>query len=288
MDVGDTQTRRNCSAKDAAKKWRNWPRPPRNSRANCKVGPPVEHSDRFYAVPPPAPTHRATMIANKPLVQQFIVPSATASRPDHGISPGDDGPIEPKDSTWLPPMRGLPHRRRPNQHVATSRTPSPDVQLQPHLGPSVHTMNADDQIDLLRRTNYMRIDKASETIAVQYCCSIHYHRCLVLEGVRRAALRNIASLNKTKSDSIIDAATARLYSRKYNAPVEVILEDLNRICRDMFRIFMNSLWEVYLCLLYERIAGIQAIGYQEFQLPLHTSHRLLGFQHRSVDAFARI
>ena len=106
-------------------------------------------------------------------------------------------------------------------------------------------MNDEEKIDLLRRANYMPIDKSSETIAVQHCCSIHYHRCLVLEGVRRAALRNIGSSDKTKSNSIIDPGAARLYSRKYNTPVEVILEDLNGICRDMFGIFMNSLWEVY-------------------------------------------
>ena len=77
-------------------------------------------------------------------------------------------------------------------------------------------------------------------IGKQHCCSIHYHRCLVLEGVRRAALRNIGSSDKTKSNSLIDPGAARLYSRKYDTPVEVILEDLNGICRDMFGIFMNS------------------------------------------------
>ena len=56
-------------------------------------------------------------------------------------------------------------------------------------------MNDEEKIDWLRRANYMQIEKASETIAAQHCCSIHYHRCLVLEGVRRAALRNIGSLN---------------------------------------------------------------------------------------------
>ena len=56
-------------------------------------------------------------------------------------------------------------------------------------------MNDDEKVDRLRRANYMHIDKASETIAAQHCCSIHYHRSLVLEGVRRAALRNIGSLN---------------------------------------------------------------------------------------------
>ena len=55
-------------------------------------------------------------------------------------------------------------------------------------------MNADNGIDLLRRTNYMRVDKASEIIAAQHCCGIHCHRYLVLEGVRCAALRNIGSL----------------------------------------------------------------------------------------------
>ena len=63
-------------------------------------------------------------------------------------------------------------------------------------------MNDEEKIDLLRRANYMPIDKSSETIAVQHCCSIHYHRCLVLDGVRRAALRNIGSSDKTKSNSI--------------------------------------------------------------------------------------
>ena len=120
-------------------------------------------------------------------------------------------------------------------------------------------MNDEEKIDLLRRANYMPIDKSSETIAVQHCCSIHYHRCLVLEGVRRAALRNIGSSDKTKSNSIIDPGAARLYSRKYNTPVEVILEDLNGICRDMFGIFMNSLWEVYLCLLCEELQAYRRL-----------------------------
>ena len=120
-------------------------------------------------------------------------------------------------------------------------------------------MNADSGIDFLRRTNYMRIGKASEIIAARHCCGIHYHRYLVLEGVRCAALRNIGSLDRTQSNSIVDAGAARLYSRKYNEPVEVILEDLNRMCRRMFGIFMNSLWEVYLCLLYEELEAYRKL-----------------------------
>ena len=120
-------------------------------------------------------------------------------------------------------------------------------------------MNDDQKIDRLRRANYMQIDKASETIAAQHCCSIHYHRSLVLEGVRRAALRNIGSLERKKSDSIVDAGAARLFSRKYNEPVEVIEEDLNRICGDMFAIFMNSLWDVYLSLLYEELQAYKRL-----------------------------
>ena len=120
-------------------------------------------------------------------------------------------------------------------------------------------MNADSGIDILRRTNYIRIDQASEIIAAQHCCGIHYHRYLVLEGVRCAALRNIGSFDRTQSKSIIDAGAASLFSRKYNEPVEVILEDLNRICREMFGIFMNGLWEVYLCLLYEEVQAYRRL-----------------------------
>ena len=69
----------------------------------------------------------------------------------------------------------------------------------------VRYMNDDEIIDRLRHAKYMRIDKASETIATQHCCSIHYHRSLVLEGVRRAALRNIGSPNGEESQSIVDA-----------------------------------------------------------------------------------
>ena len=122
---------------------------------------------------------------------------------------------------------------------------------------SVRFMDEDEKIDRLRRASYMHIDKESETIAAQHCCSIHYHRSMVLEGVRRAALRNIGSLHGEGSDSIVDAGAVRLFSRKYNEPVEVIGEDLNRICRRMFGIFMNGLWDVYLCLLYEEL---QAYG----------------------------
>ena len=120
-------------------------------------------------------------------------------------------------------------------------------------------MNDDEKIDRLRRANYMPINKASETIAAQYCCSIHYHRCLILEGVRRAALRNIGSLDQKKLNSIIDTGAVRLFSQKYNESVEVIEEDLNRICRDMFGIFMNSIWEVYLCLLYEELQAYKRL-----------------------------
>ena len=118
-------------------------------------------------------------------------------------------------------------------------------------------MDEDEKIDRLRRANYMHIDKSSETIAAQHCCRIHYHRSLVLEGVRRAALRNIGSLSGEETGSIVDAGAVRLFSRKYNESVEVIEEDLNRICRRMFGIFMGSLWDVYLCLLYEEL---QAYG----------------------------
>ena len=120
-------------------------------------------------------------------------------------------------------------------------------------------MNDEEKIDRLRRANYMHIDKASETIAAQYCCGIHYHRSLVLEGVRRAALRNIGSPNGEESDSIVDAGAVRLFSRKYNETVEVMEEDLNRICRKMFGIFMNSLWDVYLCLLYEELQAYRRL-----------------------------
>ena len=120
-------------------------------------------------------------------------------------------------------------------------------------------MNDDENIDRLRRANYMQIDKASETIAAQHCCSIHYHRSLVLEGVRRATLRNIGSLDSKESDSIVDAAAVRLFSREYNEPVKVIEDDLNRTCGDMFDIFMNSLWDVYLSLLYEELQAYRRL-----------------------------
>ena len=120
-------------------------------------------------------------------------------------------------------------------------------------------MNANKGIDLLRRTNYMRIDKASEIIAAQHCCGIDYHRYLVLEGVRCAALRNIGSMDRTQSNSIVDAGAVRLFSRKYNEPFEVILEDLNRIYRKMFGIFVDALWEVYLCLLYEELQAYRKL-----------------------------
>ena len=120
-------------------------------------------------------------------------------------------------------------------------------------------MNDDEKIDRLRHAKYMHIDKASETIAAQHCCSIHYHRSLVLEGVRRAALRNIGSPNGEVSQSIVDAGAVRLFSRKYNESVEVVEEDLNRICGDMFAIFMNSLWDVYLCLLYEELQAYRRL-----------------------------
>ena len=120
-------------------------------------------------------------------------------------------------------------------------------------------MNDEEKIDWLRRANYMQIEKASETIAAQHCCSIHYHRCLVLEGVRRAALRNIGSLDRKDTNSIVEAGTIRLFSRKYNEPVGVIEEDLNRICGDMFDIFMNSLWDVYLSLLYEELQAYRRL-----------------------------
>ena len=120
-------------------------------------------------------------------------------------------------------------------------------------------MNADRGIELLRRANYMHIDKASGTIAAQHCCSIHYHRSLVLEGVRRAALRNIGSPNGEESASIVDAGAVRLFSSKYNEAVEVIEEDLNRICRKMFDIFISSLWDVYLCLLYEELQAYRRL-----------------------------
>ena len=123
----------------------------------------------------------------------------------------------------------------------------------------VRYMNDDDKIDRLRHAKYMHIDKASENIAAQHCCSIHYHRSLVLEGVRRAALRNIGSPNGEESQSIVDAGSVRLFSRKYNESVEVIEEDLNRICGDMFAIFMNSLWDVYLCLLYEELQAYRRL-----------------------------
>ena len=123
----------------------------------------------------------------------------------------------------------------------------------------VRYMNDDDKIDRLRHAKYMHIDKASENIAAQHCCSIHYHRSLVLEGVRRAALRNIGSPNGEESQSIVDAGAVRLFSRKYNESVEVIEEDLNRICGDMFAIFMNSLWDVYLCLLYEELQAYRRL-----------------------------
>ena len=141
-------------------------------------------------------------------------------------------------------------------------------------------MNADIRIDLLRRTNYMRIDKASEIIAAQYCFGIHYHRYLVLEGVRCAALRNVGRSDSAQSNSIVDAGAARLFSRKYNEPVEVILDDLNRICRKMYGIFKNSLWEVYLCLLYEEPEAYRKLVKKNSNFG-HTP--LSGFLHSNRD-----
>ena len=141
-------------------------------------------------------------------------------------------------------------------------------------------MNADIRIDLLRRTNYMRIDKASEIIAAQYCFGIHYHRYLVLEGVRCAALRNVGRSDSAQSNSIVDAGAARLFSRKYNEPVEVILDDLNRICRKMYGIFKNSLWEVYLCLLYEELEAYRKLVKKNSNFG-HTP--LSGFLHSNRD-----
>ena len=105
----------------------------------------------------------------------------------------------------------------------------------------------------------MPVDKRTETIAVRHCCNIHYHRCLVLEGVRRAVLRNVGRVNEEQPGSIIDAGAARLFGKKYRTPVTVIEQDLTRICRDMFRIFMDSLWEVYLCLLHEEFQAYKKL-----------------------------
>ena len=142
---------------------------------------------------------------------------------------------------------------RPNRQVPTTPTEASWQNHNEKLSTETEQAHMNEKIDLLRRANFMRIDKKSETVAVQHCCSIHYHRCLVLEGARRVALRNIGNSDKTESNPIIDDGTANLLSRRYNAPVEVIVEDLNRICRDMFGIFINSHWEVYLCLLHEEL-----------------------------------
>ena len=114
-------------------------------------------------------------------------------------------------------------------------------------------MDMNEKTDLLRRANFMRIEKKYETVAVQHFSSIHYHRCLVLEGARRAALRSMGNWDKTDSKSIIDDGAANLISQKYSTPVEVIVGDLNNIFREMFGIFVNSYWEVYLCLLCEEL-----------------------------------
>ena len=121
------------------------------------------------------------------------------------------------------------------------------------------SMDMNDKIDRLRCANFMRIEKKYETVAVQHCCSIHYHRSLVLEGARRAALRSVGNWNKTDPSSIIDDGAANIIGRKYSTPVEVITGDLNSICRDMFGIFINSLWEVYLCLLHEELYAYRRI-----------------------------
>ena len=120
-------------------------------------------------------------------------------------------------------------------------------------------MNPDEKIDLLRRSNFMHVDKKSETIAVRHCSNIHYHRCFVLEGVRRAVLRNLGSSDETNSNSIIDPGAVGLFSQKYTTPFEVIEADLTRICRDMHRIFIDSLWDVYLCLLYEELEAYKKL-----------------------------
>ena len=120
-------------------------------------------------------------------------------------------------------------------------------------------MNIDEKIDLLRRSNFMPVDKKSETIAVRHCCNIHYHRCLVLEGVRRAVLRNLGSSDETDSNSIINPGAVGLFSQKYTTPFEVIEADLTGICRDMHRIFIDSLWDVYLCLLHEELEAYRRL-----------------------------
>ena len=123
----------------------------------------------------------------------------------------------------------------------------------------VDSMDMNEKIDRLRRANVMRVDKKYETVAVQHYCSIHYHRCLVLEGARRVALHSTANWEKTDPGSIIDDGTANLIARKYSTPVEVIVEELNSIFCNMFGIFITSLWEVYLCLLHEELRAYRRL-----------------------------
>ncbi len=106
----------------------------------------------------------------------------------------------------------------------------------------------------------MPVDKKSETIAVHHCCNIHYHRCLVLEGVRHAVLRNLGSSEETDSNSIIDPGAVGLFSQKYTTHSRSVIEaDLTGICRDMHRIFIDSLLDVYLCLLHEELEAYRRL-----------------------------
>lgn len=71
--------------------------------------------------------------------------------------------------------------------------------------------------------------------------------------LRRAALRNTGGLDRKEPDSIVDAEVARLFGRKCNQTAEVMEENPNRTCRNVFGIFMSSLWDVSLRLLYEEL-----------------------------------
>ena len=144
-------------------------------------------------------------------------------------------------------------------------------------------MNADNGIKLLRRANYMHIGKASETIAAQYCCSIQYHRSLVLEGVRRAALRNVGSLERRKiANSIVDAGDGppvqpQVYHESARGGRGGPEQDLRR---HVSHIFMNSLWDVYLSLLYEELQAYRETGQEELRVQLRAALRL----HRTPTA----
>ena len=146
-------------------------------------------------------------------------------------------------------------------------------------------MTTQNELDLLRDSNFLQIDKRSEAIATRHFCGTHYHRCYVLEGVRRAALRNLKSLHNRNSQSIIEPGTAYLYSTRYDASVELILEDLNQICGEMYRIFIHSLWDVYLCLLHEEILAYNKLAASNFNFQYAPLSKFLD---SNLDFFAHL